>query len=321
MKKTQWLPALISIALFILTLTLFLQTQDKQERLSPIIIKAFNTQITSEDFAKLLYQNIRTINSLENLNDDLESIKKKVIYDWFKRLAIQHWAHENNILISSKDVNKKLKLIEKNYPSEVTLHEALLLKGTDLSTFKNNIRISLLEEKLKSLLSQKIQVSQQEIKTYFKSISWPPSTHQVKLRHILVKDKEEAVLMLKTLKKKSRSFAYYARKFSLAPEGKTGGIINWIDIPKEGPFKTTKTDPLNTYSEPIESLHGYHIYSVIARRQTPLATLSLKTKEIKSTLSQKKVNILFQEWIKKMWKKGQLEINEEALRALEVDVN
>ena len=138
---------------------------------------------------------------------------------------------------------------------------------------------------------------------------------KVRARQIIVADGEEAIQILKRLKK-GESFEKVAVQKSLGPEKAQGGDLGYFS-PGEKPaeFDHVFAMELGMISEVIRSPYGYHIFKLeekIGPRQIPFEEAKLG---ILQELEQQKGEGNYQKWFKGLKGKAKVKINRKWLRS------
>jgi parvulin-like peptidyl-prolyl isomerase len=138
---------------------------------------------------------------------------------------------------------------------------------------------------------------------------------KVRARQIVVADGEEAIQILKQLKR-GESFEKVAAKKSLGPERINGGDLGYFsqgERPAE--FDHVFTMEVGSISEVIKSPYGYHLFKLeekIQPRQLPFEEVKAK---IIQELRQKKGEEEYQRWIKELKGKTKVKVNKKWLRS------
>jgi parvulin-like peptidyl-prolyl isomerase len=135
----------------------------------------------------------------------------------------------------------------------------------------------------------------------------------VRVRQIVVADGEEAIQILKRLKKGER-FEKLAMEKSLGPEKLQGGDLGYFsqgERPSE--FDCVFNMEVGAISEVIKSPYGYHIFKLeekIEPRQIPFEEAKAG---ILQDLGQKRGEENYQKWLKGLKEKAKVKINKKWL--------
>ena len=134
-------------------------------------------------------------------------------------------------------------------------------------------------------------------------------------RQIIVADGEEAIQILKRLKK-GEEFGKLAKEKSLGPEKVDGGDLGYFS-PGERPaeFDHVFTMEVGTLSEVIKSPYGYHIFKLEEKMDPREISFDEVRLIISQELRKKKGEEEYQRWLKGLKSKANVKINKKWLRA------
>jgi parvulin-like peptidyl-prolyl isomerase len=234
-------------------------------------------------------------------------IERKILVQEARRLGIK---------ISQEELNQAIYEIKMDYPGE-GFGEKLGLKGISLEEWKVRLEEKLLAEKVIRKASRfQEKINEKETLRYYEdhrsSFQIGP---KVRARQIIVADGEEAIQILKRLKK-GESFEKVATEKSLGPEKVQGGDLGYFS-PGEKPteFDHVFSMEVGMISEVIKSPYGYHIFKLeekIEPRQIPFEEAKAG---ILQDLGQKRGEESYQKWFKGLKRKARVKINKKWLRS------
>jgi parvulin-like peptidyl-prolyl isomerase len=213
-------------------------------------------------------------------------------------------------------LSRAISEIKKDYPGE-GFGEKLGLKGISLEDWKVRLEEKLLAEKVirRASYSQE-KIDEKEVFQYYEdhrsSFQIGP---KVRARQIIVADGEEAIQILKRLKK-GESFEKVAMEKSLGPEKAQGGDLGYFG-PGEKPteFDRVFTMEMGMISEVIKSPYGYHIFKLEEKIGPRQITFEEAKLGILQELEQKKGEENYQRWLKGLKGKARVKINKKWLRS------
>jgi parvulin-like peptidyl-prolyl isomerase len=234
-------------------------------------------------------------------------IERKILVQEARRLGIK---------VSKEELNQAILEIKMDYPGE-GFGEKLGLKGMTLEEWKVRLEEKLLAEKMiRSTLHYRGEVDEKEALQYYETHRSSFQLNQkVRARQIVVSDGEEAIQILKRLKK-GESFEKVALEKSLGPEKVNGGDLGYFsqgERPNE--FDHVFSMEVGAISEVIKSPYGYHIFKLeekIEPRQIPFEEAKLG---ILRELGQKKGEEEYQRWLKGLKGKAKVKINKKWLKS------
>ncbi len=234
-------------------------------------------------------------------------IERKILVQEARRLGVK---------VSPKELDRAIFEIKMDYPGE-GFGEKLGLKGLTLEQWKVRLEEKLLAEKvIRSASQYQEKIDEKEVRQYYED---HPSSFQisqkVRARQIVVADGEEAIQILKRLKK-GENFEKLAMEKSLGPEKVQGGDLGYFS-PGEKPTEFDHVFHLEVgaISEVIKSLYGYHIFKL--EEKTPSRQIPFEEAKagILEELQRKKGEEHYQKWVKALKGKAKIRINKKWLRS------
>ncbi len=286
------------------------------ERLPKHVLARVNQeQITVEEFNRE-FKELISEPGKETKEANLRDLKQAYLDQMIERKILVQEANRLGMKISQEELNQVILEIKRDYPGE-GFGEKLGLKGMTLEEWKVRLEEKLLAEKMiRSVLRYKGEIDEKEARQYYEiHISSFQLKPKVRARQIIVADGEEAIQILKRLKK-GESFEKLAVKKSLGLEKVKGGDLGYFSQgEKPAEFDHVFSMEVGTVSDVIKSPYGYHIFKLeekIEPRQLPFEEVKL---EILQELKQKKGEEEYQKWLKGLKGKAKIEINKKWLRA------
>jgi parvulin-like peptidyl-prolyl isomerase len=203
-----------------------------------------------------------------------------------------------------------------DYPED-GFGEKLGLKGMSLEEWKVRLEEKLLAEKMmRSVLKYRGEIDEKEALQYYETHR--PSfqlTPKVRARQIIVADGEEAIQILKRLKR-GESFEKLAAKKSLGPEKLKGGDLGYFgqgERPAE--FDHVFSMEVGTVSDVIKSPYGYHIFKLEEKIEAREIPFEEAKSGILQELRRKKAEEEYQRWLQGLKGKTEIKINKRWLRS------
>jgi peptidyl-prolyl cis-trans isomerase C len=247
---------------------------------------------------------------------NLPNLKQAYLDQVIERKILVQEARRLEIKISQEELNQAIFEIKKDYPGE-GLGEKLGLKGMTQEEWKERVEEKLLAEKLiLSAHNYRGEIEEKETREYYethRSLFQLPM--KVRARQIVVADGEEAIQVLKRLKK-GESFEKVAMAKSLGPERVYGGDLGHFsqgDRPTE--FDHVFAMEVGAISEVIKSPYGYHIFKLEEKIRPRLVPFEEAKGEILQELRKKKGEEEYQKWLKGLKGKAKVKINNSRLRS------
>lgn len=246
----------------------------------------------------------------------LGSLRQAYLDQVIERKILVQEARRLGIKISQEELNQAIYEIKMDYPGE-EFGEKLGLKGISLEEWKVRLEEKLLAEKLIRRASRfQEKINEKEALQYYEdhrsSFQIGP---KVRARQIIVADGEEAIQILKRLKK-GESFEKVAMEKSLGPEKVQGGDLGYFS-PGEKPteFDHVFSMEVGVISEVIKSPYGYHIFKLEERIEPRQILFEEAKLGILQELEQRKGEETYQNWLKGLKGKARVKINKKWLRS------
>ncbi|MFB3885220.1 MAG: peptidyl-prolyl cis-trans isomerase [Thermodesulfobacteriota bacterium] len=280
-----------------------------------VIARVNQAEITVDEFNRE-FKELISETSKETKEASLKDLKQAYLDQMIERKILVQEAHQAGLKVSQEELNQALLEIKMDYPGE-GFGEKLGLQGITLEEWKVRLEEKLLAEKIiRIVLHYQGEIDEKEARQYYEthraSFQLKP---KVRVRQIIVADGEEAIQLLKLLKK-GENFEKLAAKKSLGPEGAKGGDLGYFsEGEKPVEFDHVFSMEVGTISEVIKSPYGYHIFKLeekIEPRQIPFPEAR---SGILQELRQRKGEEEYQKWLKGLKGKAKIRINKKWLKA------
>jgi parvulin-like peptidyl-prolyl isomerase len=280
-----------------------------------ILAQVNEEQITVDEFNREVKEMILEPGQ-EVKGRNFSNLKEAYLDQVIERKILVQEARRLGIKVSSEELNQAISEVKKDYPGE-GFGETLGLKGITLEEWKGRLEEKLLAEKMiRHALYYRGEIDEGEAVQYYEN---HPSDFQisekVRARQIVVASEEEAIQVLKQLKK-GENFEKLAMKKSLGPEKVEGGDLGYFSRgEKPAEFEQVFSLEEGEISGVIHSPYGYHIFKLdekVAPRQVPFEEAKAG---ILQELRQKKGEEDYQRWFKGLKGKVKVKINKKWLRS------
>ncbi len=206
--------------------------------------------------------------------------------------AQTQFAKENGIQVSDSELDAAVRRIaENNRMSLPDFKKALEKDGVVWNRFREEIRQEVVFARLRDReVDSRIAISEGEVDNYLENAGRPGNNEElVRLAHIILRVPEQVdaakasgirARAEKALQQLSagEDFGRIAASYSDAPDGLSGGIIDWRPVDRlPGPYaEAVRNMKPGEISGLIRTSAGFHIVKLVDRRGGALATKSLK---------------------------------------------
>ncbi len=280
-----------------------------------IIAQVNEEQIPVEEldreFKELILESGKEVKETE-----LGNLKQAYLDQVIERKILVQEARRLGIKISQEELNQAISEIKMDYPGE-GFGEKLGLKGTTLDEWKSRLEEKLLAEKIiRGAFHPPEKIDEKEALQYYEEHrSSFQIALKVKARQIVVADGEEAIQILKRLKK-GENFEKLAKEKSLGPEKIQGGDLGYFSQgEKPTEFDSVFTMEVGAISEVIKSPYGYHIFKLEEKTQPRPIPFDEAKSEILQELGRKKGEENYQKWLKDLKGKAKVRVNKKWLKS------
>jgi parvulin-like peptidyl-prolyl isomerase len=233
---------------------------------------------------------------------EYEQLKGQAVTFLIQRAEFAQEADAMGIKITDDKVNKRIEQLKKQYygGSDARYQKTLKQQGLTEDQAKEEVRASLISEALFKKVTDKVSVSQKDIKAYYvshKSQYVQPESRDV--RHILVTKKALANTLWAKLKA-GANFAALAKKYSKDPgSASNGGKLTISKGQTVAEFDKTAFDlKKGELSPPIHTSYGFHIIQALSAIKPAQSTpLSKVESSIKQQLETQQKNEIMTKWV------------------------
>lgn len=270
----------VSAGLFILIGLCLVGCPSGFQKTSTMAVEQVNDHtLTTKQFANQLARRLRNFDALAAKDpNNIHRIKEEILRDFLVKSLTLDWARSQNIVISETMLDTAVNELRANYPDDLSFRRSLAQENISFSDWRGELRYTLIEKEVFKKINEKIKApSEEEIKRYYESQKDRfKKKERIYIRQIVVDGDAKADAIKTDLK--IGNFEELAKKYSITPEGKVGGVVGWIEKGTVDYF-----DPLFTAGaglQTVKSPFGVHLIKV--EKKVPAMTLSLE--EVKSQI-------------------------------------
>lgn len=206
------------------------------------------------------------------MNDD---VRRQILTQMINETLQANYADRLGVRISDQETNKAVLNVAAKMTLDLAgLKKALSQQGIDYSIYRTQIKNEILLGKVKSqVVRQRIMISDQEVEDFLNSDeALTKNNDQVHLRHILIRDNENATSLeqvnsIKEKIKTEQNFINQAISYSSGQSALEGGDLGWRPL-NQLPLSFIKS--INTNNGPlfgpIESSAGQHLLWLVDKK-------------------------------------------------------
>jgi peptidyl-prolyl cis-trans isomerase C len=284
------------------------------------VIKVNDRALSLSEFSNLLGRRLKELDALSAKNAETVSfLKEEIIKNFITRSLALDFASSKKLVVSNEELDREVEKFRSTYPDDVTFRRILAEEGISFSDWREQLRSRLIEKLVFSTITQGIKTpSVEELKSHYQqNIENFKTKERILIRQIVVEEKAKAELLRESLKK--QKFEQVASKYSIAPEGKAGGLVGWI-----GKGEVDFFDPAFSYRVGIpgplfQSPFGYHIVLVEKKAAAGTQTFEEVRPRIERDLRALKEQALFTEWLDAQLRSGRVWRDYNLINSVRVD--
>ena len=305
-------------ALIVILMLVALLNSCKREVPPNIVVEVNSDSITVEEFTAELSPLVGSYQTPPSPQEeeDFKNLKRALLDQLIDKRLILNEAQKMGITVPEDELEDAFVRIKKGYPQGGL--DELLRNEAALRQWKDRLRQRLLIEKVINRVAQlAASIDEDTVRKYYKKHrSEFMASDQVRVRQIVVKNRQEAEDLLKRIKR-GEAFEDLAKKYSTSPEAEMGGDLGFFgrgDMPEE--FDVVFSLQAGQTSEIVQSPYGYHIFQVVAKRGEKESNFDEVKDRIRKMITQEEEEKIFQGWLKKAKKKADISVNKKALEAI-----
>jgi peptidyl-prolyl cis-trans isomerase C len=285
-----------------------------------VVIDVNGETMTAKEFADRLARQLKKFDALTAKDPgNVQRAKEEILRVFVMNCLSMAYAKANQISVADEELEKEINLIRASFPDDLSFRRVLAEEGLSLTDWKEDLRKTLIERKVFRRVAEKIQPpSNDEIKKYYEeNKEHYKRKERVYLRQIITDDLGKAQSIKDEMKKKN--FAELAKKYSVSPEAKAGGLIGWMERGSVDIFDKAFALPVGGVSQVLESSYGFHIFKVERKAPAGWATIEEVRPQIVQALMGRKEQGEFAGWLDKQIRGSRVLRNNELLRAITVE--
>jgi len=256
--------------------------------------------LTAKEFANQLARRLKNFDALAAKDpENVRRSKEDIIRVFILQSLVTDYANKNQIVIDDAALDRELNQFRSSYPDDLSFRRVLAEENLSVSDWKEELRQTLLYQKIfKGFSDKSPPPTTDEIGRYYQdNKALFKRKERIYLRQIILDELSKAQAVHDELKKKD--FTTLAKKYSVAPEGKNGGLVGWVERGSVDIFDKAFALPVGGTSQVLESVYGFHIFKVERKAASGFATIEEVKQQIVETLMGKKQQAEFSSWLDK----------------------
>lgn len=284
------------------------------------VVKINNEQMSLKEFSDDLSKHLKNFDAIVAKNPgQIQRVRDLVIREFLMQKLLERYAKEQKISISQKEWDEEVAVVRASYPDDLAFRKVLVEENLSLNEWKKSVKDSLLQKKVFQTFRAKItKPTEEEIKKHYEEnkdrFKHP---ERIWLRQIVVDDYGKALDIKEAVRKKD--FGELAKKFSVAPEAKTGGVVGWVDKGSVDIFDKAFTQSTGSVSQVLESPYGFHLFKVDKKEGSGLRRIDEVKSLIEQLLISQREQKEYTQWLDQQIRSSQVMVDYDLIKQLQVE--
>ncbi|MBK7961423.1 MAG: peptidyl-prolyl cis-trans isomerase [Bdellovibrionales bacterium] len=283
------------------------------------VIQVNDHVMTAKEFSSLLAHNLKDLDALTVKDPNhLEFMKQKILQDFITRSLTLDYARTHGLIIEEKTLDQEVDQVRSSYPDDLTFRRELALQNQSFSEWRETVRFRLIEKLVFNKINEKAKPpTDDELKLYYEQRKdFFKRKNRIFIQQIVLEDEGRADFIKNELKKKS--LEELAKRYSITPEAKSGGVVGWIESGTVEYFDPLFAKPMGQIHGPIKSPFGYHLVRVEKKSNSPFLSFEEVKPLLLRELLAKKEQSNFISWLDSQVRSSKVLKNAELINSMQV---
>lgn len=284
------------------------------------VVQVNDHSLSAKDFSTQLARRLKNFDALAAKDPgNVNRAKEDIISVFILQSLTMDYAKAHDLRVEDAELEKALNDFRSSYPDDLSFRRVLAEENLSVSEWKEELRQTLLYQKVFKKISEKIsQPTDLEINRYYEdNKNQYKRQERIYLRQIILDELSKAQNVKDELKKKD--FAELAKKYSVSPESKNGGLVGWIEKGSVDIFDKAFSLPIGGTSQVLESSYGFHIFKVERKQSAGYAPVSEVKEQIIQAVLGKKQQAEFSAWLDQQIRAGRVLKDQALISAITVE--
>ena len=284
------------------------------------VVKVNDQVLSAKEFADRLARRLKNFDALAAKDpNNVKRAKEDVLRIFILQALTQDFAKGQKLSVDDSELEKEINVFRASYPDDLSFRRTLAEENLSVSDWKEELRMTLLSRKVFKRISETLeQPTTGEIESYYQeNKELFRRKERVYLRQIILDELSKAQSVRDELKK--RDFVEVARKYSVAPEAKAGGLVGWVEKGSIDIFDKAFSLPVGGISPVLESSYGFHIFKVERKVGGGYASIEEIRAQIIQSLMGRKEQAEFSAWLDKQIRASRVLRDNDLISAVTVE--
>lgn len=272
-------------------------TSSYQKLSSKPVVKVNDHVLTAKEFSNQVARKLKDLDALTAKDPStVHRTKEELLRSFIVKSLTLDWARANSLVVTESDLDKEVDKYRANYPDDLSFRRLLAQENLSFSEWREELRYTLVERAVFKKLNERVKPpTDSEIKHYYDEHKEQyKKKDRIYLRQIVTDEQGKADLLKSQVK--TKDFAELAKKYSVAPEGKAGGVVGWIEIGTVDFFDPLFKSPVGSVTQ-IKSPFGFHVVKIEKKAPAGITPLEDVRPQIARTLTAQREQGEFVKWL------------------------
>lgn len=277
--------------------------------------------MTLKEYAERLARALKTFDAVVARSPlQIQRSRDNIVREFLLASLMADFAREKKISVSDKEWDEEMSAVRLEYADDISFRKVLAEENISLAEWKDSVRQSVLKRKVFQTLGINIpKATDDELKKYFEEQKEKfKYKDRVLLRQIVVDDQGKAEDLLSELKKK-RDFIELAKKFSVGPERRQGGLVGWIEKGTMEQFDKAFNLSVGALSAIIQSPFGFHIFRVEKKESSGYRKFEEVRPLVEQLLAAQREQKEYTQWLDQQIRSAKVSVNYELMNQLKIE--
>lgn len=237
------------------------------------VAKVNDHVLTTKQFANHIARRLKNFDALAAKDaNNIHRVKEDILREFVVKSLTLDWARAQSLVISETQLDQEVDKLRANYPDDLSFRRVLAQENLSFSEWREDLRYTLVEREVFKKLNEKVKApSDEEIKRYHEEHKDRfKRKERIYIRQIVVDEAAKADAIKVSLK--TQEFAEVAKKYSITPEAKAGGVVGWIEKGTVDYF-----DPLFSAGAALQTINSpWGIHLIKVEKKAPASVLSVE---------------------------------------------
>ena len=288
-------------------------TRQSDDPHDQVLAKVNGTPVSLSEFSVAYSQLKAEQDEIAQRNPKIvQEMKTRALNEAIILSLLRQECQKKGVRVAKEEVEGRLANWRDGYPPG-GFEEMLQKQNTNEDFIKRRIEDQLMVEKVTaSLFGSETQVSDEEMKNYFRQHEKEfVRQERVHAFQIVVPTREEAEKIKTQIASSEITFESAARKYSLSPDSAKGGDLGFFSRnEKLTAFNEAFRLTIGTLSNPIQSRYGIHILKAVEKQPKKALTFNEAKDDIVKAVKRLKEVKVYKEWVTKLLKDSEIYRNE-----------